>query len=84
MYRSDLTPSESRLLWMMGNYTPGSKRKRMDRINDRTRRLGAELGITVVDLDAELPRTTEAFYDDCHLNVRGAQRVAEEVFHCFK
>ena len=67
----------------MGNYSPASKRKRMDLINERMRRVAAELGVRVVDLDLELPRTTEVFYDDCHLNVRGAQMVAEVVFRCF-
>jgi hypothetical protein len=83
LYRVDLNERERGLLWMMGNYTLRSKRERMDRINDRIRALGEELGVAVVDLDGRLPRTTEVFYDDCHFNVRGAQLVAEEVVRHF-
>jgi hypothetical protein len=79
----DLKPSEERLLWLSGNYTLASKRKRMDLINDRIRLVGKELGVPVVDLDLELPRTTEVFYDDCHFNVRGARMVAEILIRCF-
>jgi hypothetical protein len=85
IYRDDLKPEEEQLLWMMGNYTPGSKRHRMDRINNKLRGVAKQLGVQVVDLDRELPRTTEVFYDDCHFNVEGARRVAELVFEqCFR
>lgn len=83
LYRPDLTPVEQRLLWMMGNYTPESKRRRMDLINDCIRRMAKELQVTLVDLDRKLPRSTEVFYDDCHFNVAGAQRVAEAILPCF-
>jgi lysophospholipase L1-like esterase len=85
IYREDLKPEELRLLWMLGNYTPASKRRRLDRINDKTREVAKQLGLKVVDLDRELPRTTEVFYDDCHFNVEGARRVAELIFEqCFR
>jgi lysophospholipase L1-like esterase len=77
LYRADLKPEEERLLWMIDNY---SGRRRMELVNDRVRQVAKELSVKVVDLDRELPRTTEVFYDDAHFNVRGAQRVAELVF----
>jgi hypothetical protein len=82
LYRDDLTPGENQLLWMIGNYTPATKRKKMDLINSHIRAAAARLGVPLVDLDRDLPRTTDVFYDDCHFNIGGAQRVAEAVFQC--
>ena len=82
IYRTNMSPADEQLLWMMGNYTPGSKRRKMDLVNAHIRKAAAEFGAGLVDLDRELPRTTEVFYDDCHFNVHGAEMVAEAVFKC--
>jgi len=44
--------------------------------NQAMRDLAAREGVELVDLAAMLPKTTEAFYDDCHFNENGARMVA--------
>lgn len=47
--------------------------------NDATRRVAQQMGVPLVDLDAEMPRTPEYFVDQVHYTDRGAQFVAERV-----
>ena len=79
LYRADLRPDEARLLWLGGNDSVASKRRQVDVVNHRIRRVAADLGVTLVDLDRDLPRTTEVFYDDFHFNVGGARMTADLV-----
>jgi lysophospholipase L1-like esterase len=82
IYRADLTPAETQLLCLCGNYTAGSNRRKMDLINNCIRKVAKDLGVPLVDLDQILPRSTEVVFDDCHFNVRGAQLVADAVYKC--
>src|SRR2546430_11831409 len=42
LYRADLKPEEESLVWMMGNYTAASKRRRMDRSEEHTSELQSQ------------------------------------------
>ena len=71
-----------KLLWAC----PGGLRIRhaqlwetLERFNNVIREIGAEQDVLVVDLASHLPKTTEAFYDDSHFNVSGAQMVARKI-----
>jgi hypothetical protein len=83
IYRENMSTAEENLLWMLDRYTTRSMRERMDVINDRIRAVAAELSVPLIDLDRALPRSTEAFYDDCHLNRNGAHLVAGELERFF-
>jgi lysophospholipase L1-like esterase len=59
-----------------GRYIDNASRLRgMERYNEAMRQVAARAGIELVDLAAQLPRTTETFYDDCHFNENGARLV---------
>lgn len=47
--------------------------------NDVMRRLGREYAVPVFDLSSATGKSREFFYDDCHFNVAGARRAAEEL-----
>jgi len=86
MYRTTLTPKELGLLWMRSAIQFADRQApldwhiaELDRLNNRTRELARQRGLTLVDAEALLPKSTAAFYDDCHLNVAGAALLAELV-----
>lgn len=63
-----------------GRYLSGGALARcMQAFNQRLLAVGEREGVEVLDLAAELPRSTEVFYDDCHLNEEGARRVGASV-----
>lgn len=51
----------------------------MERFNDVTRRVAAELDVPLIDLARTLPKSTELFYDDDHYTVTGARQVGKLV-----
>ncbi|MFN8285749.1 MAG: SGNH/GDSL hydrolase family protein [Chitinophagales bacterium] len=88
LYHTNMDTTEQRLLWMGGKndfqnnttaayYTPEALRKGLEMYNAKVKEVAQRAGITVVDLDAELPHTAEMFYDDCHFTEAGAEKVAE-------
>jgi len=48
----------------------------LESYNDVARQLGAEDQVPVLDLARVIPKSLEFFYDDCHFNLKGAQKVA--------
>jgi lysophospholipase L1-like esterase len=59
-----------------GRYVENSSRFRgMELYNQAMRQVAAREGIELVDLAAQLPKTTETFYDNCHFNESGARLV---------
>ncbi len=63
-----------------GDYLSNDARvKAMKAYNALMRTVCLREEIECVDLAAELPKTTEVFYDDVHFNERGARRVAQRV-----
>src|SRR5262249_59043271 len=60
-------------------YAAGALREGMDRFNAVTRAVCRERGVECVDLAADLSSDLSVFYDDCHFNITGAERVARRV-----
>jgi len=48
----------------------------LESYNDVARQLGEESQVPVLDLARVIPKSLEFFYDDCHFNLKGAQKVA--------
>ena len=69
------------LLWVPygRNVKPDRLWQVMERFNDVTRRVAAELDIPLVDLARQLPKSTDVFYDDDHYTVSGARQVGRLV-----
>ena len=49
----------------------------LESYNDVTRAVGDELGVAVIDLAREMPKSTRYYYDNVHFNNDGASAVAE-------
>lgn len=89
IYKDSMNSFEQNLLWMGGigpfqkvpglaYYTPGVLRQCLDLYNQRLKDFCAKnTGILFIDVDSKLSRDTTVFYDDCHFNERGAEKVAE-------
>lgn len=89
IWRSTMTETENRLLWMGwrpdGNfYTTAALEKSMASYNNRLTATCAKLGVECIDLAARMPRTLDVFYDDMHFTERGAQTVADAVVAHFR
>lgn len=90
LWRDDLTPDEESLLWMGGvgdfrarpgstYYTPAAMARGMDAYNAQLLEVCERIGADCFDLAAEIPKTTEYFWDDCHFTDRGQAAVAEAI-----
>ncbi len=55
--------------------------KMMDNYNRILTETCVANGATVFDLAGRLPKDTSVFYDDCHFNKPGAEKVAAEIFN---
>ena len=55
----------------------------LEKFNEVTRQVAADLNVPLVDLSRTLPKTTEVFYDDDHYTVVGAEKVAEVITRVF-
>ncbi len=55
----------------------------LEKFNDVTRRVAADLDVPLADLARTLPKTMEVFYDDDHYTVAGAKQVAEQIAPVF-
>ncbi|KYG80143.1 GDSL-like lipase/acylhydrolase family protein [Roseivirga ehrenbergii] len=56
----------------------------MELYNDRLRMVADEMNVTIIDLAEVLPKDTSIFYDYCHFNLEGAERVADTVYDHLK
>jgi lysophospholipase L1-like esterase len=67
--------------WMVGvgnfRYPESQLAGAMDQINRILLDIGAAQNISVLDLENEIPKTSEYFYDDCHFNKGGISKSAE-------
>ena len=80
LWREELPDDAARLLWLgglpMGHYlSAGNLRLAMDEFNRALHSVASAMGVTFVDTGS-LAGRPELFYDDCHLNERGAQELA--------
>lgn len=92
LYRDDLTASEQALLWFGAvdvnpfaadkanrYYSATVMQKLLDRYNQRTLDICQRHNLTCLDTEAVLPKTTDSYYDDVHLNTRGSRRLGGEI-----
>jgi hypothetical protein len=90
LWHEGLAAEDRALLWMGGNgdfmrrpvdeyYSIGALARGMASYNEVTSSLARDEHVESLDLAAMLPRTREAFYDDCHFNENGARQLAELV-----
>jgi hypothetical protein len=87
MWREGLTPEETDLLWfgwvgmqkVQGFGSVPDLQVAMDRYNRVLMDTCHEAGMECLDLAAAVPKSTEAFFDDCHFNRNGARLVAAEI-----
>lgn len=88
LWRDDLSPQETALLWLGGlgdfqsepghdYFTPGALDRAMDAYNRTMLEVCAASVAECFDLAAELPADTTMFFDDVHFTERGSVRVAE-------
>jgi len=88
LWRADLTDAEKARLWMGGAadfrshpgslyYEPAALARGLDAYNARLLEVCREAGAHCVDLAAVVPKTTEYFWDDCHVTDRGQALIAE-------
>jgi len=84
IYTADLPREVEALLWMRATLSVDARQPslswhaaELERLNAWMRAFARERGLPLIDAAAALPKTTACFYDDCHLNVAGAARLAE-------
>lgn len=82
LYRDDLTPAERQLLaFPLSHYFHGERASLhsmvdgMRRFNNATRRLAAQEGVDLVDLEQRMPKTTDYLYDDVHYTKAGNELI---------
>ncbi len=81
-----LTPSDQKLLWMRATLTANGQQaplawhiREMTRLNNWLREFAASRALSLIDADRLLPKSTDAFYDDCHLNIQGSNALARPI-----
>jgi hypothetical protein len=85
IYRQDLTPAEDRLLWLGflgpaehidGFIQPADLARAIGEFNRTLLTVCRESRLECYDTAEALPHSAEAFYDDYHVNNRGAELFA--------
>ncbi|MCA9435603.1 MAG: SGNH/GDSL hydrolase family protein [Candidatus Omnitrophica bacterium] len=89
LWSDTLTPDQEDLLWTGGvgsisgenleYYSTSALAAGMQKYNDRMKELATKESIPFYDLAEHLPKDTTVFYDDCHFNEQGAERVADQL-----
>lgn len=88
IYQENLAPEIDEKLWMgwLGaasslkiNLSPEFLFREMNRFNDAVRKLSQEYGVELIDLEQEIPKTLEYFFDDVHFTPQGARRAGEAI-----
>jgi hypothetical protein len=82
LYREDLTARERQLLVFPLTHHFAGKRPSLHSMidgmrlfNDATRRLTAQLNVDLVDLERQMPKTTDYIYDDVHYTKAGNELI---------
>lgn len=92
MYRDGIAPEDDRLLWFGSvdesffnepppkrYFSVAAMRRILGRYNAAMLALCEERKLWCYDVDAFVPRTSAAYYDDAHVNVAGARTLGAEV-----
>lgn len=65
-------------------YTAEALSEGLERYNEELKRVCRNRGIELIDLAAILPRSTDVFYDEVHLNDHGSLLTADIIFNFLK
>ncbi|MEM7477627.1 MAG: SGNH/GDSL hydrolase family protein [Planctomycetota bacterium] len=76
LYQAELPAELEELIWMT-KLEPGNVARVMEAYNETTLSVCRAENIPCLDLASLLPKDTTVFYDDCHFNVAGCEKVAE-------
>lgn len=88
VYQHPMPPEIEDKLWMgwMGlnteapvNLSNDFLLHEMNRFNDAVRELAQKYGVELVDLERDIPKDLEHFYDDVHFTPAGARKAAEVI-----
>lgn len=88
VYQENLPPEMDEKLWMgwLGairsyqiNLSNEFLTREMRRFNDAVRELARTHGIELIDLEREIPKDLQHFYDDVHLTPFGAEKAARAI-----
>jgi lysophospholipase L1-like esterase len=82
IYRADLPDDLQRLVWNNQHgsaFTIEALETMMAAFNRTMLDVCREEGVECLDLAALIPKDTSAFYDDCHFNIAGNEKVATAV-----
>jgi lysophospholipase L1-like esterase len=88
MWRGDLSPQEQSLLWLgyagpfrtpRGYVAAGELEHAMDLYNRTLLDVCGQYGLECLDIAAQIPKNTSAFFDDMHFNEAGSRLVAQLV-----
>lgn len=85
VYQEDLPEEIQSKLWM--GYLEGPKLnlsdsflfREMHRFNEAVQDLALRQAVEVIDLEREIPKTLEYFFDDVHFTEKGSQRAAQVI-----
>ncbi|MBN1871982.1 MAG: SGNH/GDSL hydrolase family protein [Candidatus Omnitrophica bacterium] len=88
LYGKDLPSELDGLIWehvgRSGAYTTSVLESIMNRYNDSMIEVCIDEGVPYIDMASLLPKNTTVFYDDCHFNVSGCERVAKILSDYFR
>ena len=86
LYGKNMPEDLRKILWAHVNeqtvYTEDTLALLTDAYNRAMLEVCASEGVDCIDLASRLPRDTTVFYDDCHFNVSGCEKVAD-LLHAF-
>jgi hypothetical protein len=84
LYRDDLSPGEVELLaFPMAHHFEGKRPslhsmvEGMRQFNDTARRLAAQAGVDLVDLERQMPKSTDYLFDDVHYTEAGNKLIGD-------
>ena len=86
VYQENLPPQIDERLWMgwLGaashlkiNLSPEFLYREMNRFNNAVKELSQKYNVELIDLEREIPKNLDYFFDDVHLTPLGAERASE-------
>lgn len=87
LWKEEMTRGEIDALWFRINSQSGSVRpsggwlvREMARYNRVQEEVAVRHGAVYIDLDREIPKTLEYFYDDCHYTDIGSEKIASVIY----
>lgn len=85
IYQKNMSPEVNEKLWMgyleeSGiNLSNGFLLREMNRFNNAVRELARKHNVELIDLEREIPKDLDHFYDDVHFTPKGSRKAAEVI-----